>query len=125
MSMWYDDAGVRILKDSVSPAFTLIAVAKPWIVESPAPATSQSLSGSPVRVFSQAITLTTGGPQGLPAARPRLAGSTAAMTATTPITATRAHQARDVELSDERDTGPPSRSWAGGAVVPGPIRAYE
>jgi len=54
--MWYDDAGVRILKETVSPAFTLMAVAKPWIVESPGPPTSQSLSGSPVRVFSQATT---------------------------------------------------------------------
>ena len=30
--MWYDFAGVLILKLSVSPAFTLIDVAKPWIV---------------------------------------------------------------------------------------------
>src|ERR1700680_2215216 len=68
MSMWYELAGVLILKDSVSPAFTLIDAAKPWIVESPAPLTCQSLVGSPVKVFSQAITLTTGGPQGPAAA---------------------------------------------------------
>ena len=66
--MWYDVAGVLILKDSVSPTFTLIDVAKPWIVESPAPLTCQSLGGSPGKVFSQAITLTTGGPHGSAAA---------------------------------------------------------
>ena len=57
MSMWYELAGVLILKFSVCPAFTLIDVAKPWIVESPAPLTCQSLGGSPGCVFSQAITL--------------------------------------------------------------------
>src|SRR5260370_41775830 len=62
MSMWYDFAGVLILKDSASPAFTLMDVAKPWIVESPAPLTCQSLGGSPGKVVSQAITLVTGGP---------------------------------------------------------------
>ena len=45
--MWYDFAGVLILKFSVSPTFTLIDVAKPWIVESPVPLTCQSLAGSP------------------------------------------------------------------------------
>ena len=60
--MWYAFAGVLILKDSVSPAFTLIDVAKPWIVESPAPLTCQSLGGSPGCVFSHAITLDHGRP---------------------------------------------------------------
>ena len=69
--MWYDFAGVLILKDSVPPAFTLIDVAKPWIVESPIPFTFQSLGGSPGCVFSQAITLVTGGPHGLAAAAGR------------------------------------------------------
>ena len=64
--------GVLILKDSVWPTFTLIDVAKPWIVESPAPLTCQSLAGSPGSVFSQAITLTTGGPQGPAAAAGRV-----------------------------------------------------
>src|SRR5215469_7622650 len=68
MSMWYADAVVSILKDSVCPAFTLICVAKPWIVWSPAPFTCQSLGGSPGNVFSQAITLSTGGPHGPAAA---------------------------------------------------------
>src|SRR5262252_6374992 len=71
MSMWYELAGVLILKDSVCPAFTLIDVAKPWIVESPAPLTCQSLGGSPGCVFSQAITLVTGGPHGPAAAAGR------------------------------------------------------
>ena len=65
--MWYDVAVVLILKDSLSPTFTLIAVAKPWIVESPIPLTCQSLGGSPGSVFSHAITLVTGGPHGLAA----------------------------------------------------------
>src|ERR1700704_7131030 len=47
-----------------------MAVGNPCRVWSPAPATSQSLWGSPDAVFSQAITLTTGGPQGLAAAAP-------------------------------------------------------
>src|SRR5262249_37619461 len=68
MSMWYEEAGVSILKDSVCPAFRLIDVAKPWIVGSPAPLTCQSLGGSPGSVFSHAITLVTGGPHGSAAA---------------------------------------------------------
>src|SRR5579859_4036643 len=71
MSMWYDVAGVLILKLSVWPAFTLIEVAKPWIVESPMPLTCQSLGASPGKVFSQAITLVTGGPHGPAAAAGR------------------------------------------------------
>lgn len=55
--MWYDFAGVLILKDSVPPTFTLIDVAKPWIVESPIPFTDQSLDGSPGSWFSHAIVL--------------------------------------------------------------------
>src|SRR4051794_9249638 len=47
---------------------TLIDVAKPWIVESPAPVTCQSAGAVPASVFSQAITLTTGGPHGPAAA---------------------------------------------------------
>jgi hypothetical protein len=43
---------------------TLIEVAKPWIVESPAPLTCQALGAVPGREFSQAMTLTTGGPHG-------------------------------------------------------------
>ena len=55
--MWYEVAGVLILKDTVWPGVTLICVAKPWIEGSPAPFTCQSLGGSPGSVFSQAITL--------------------------------------------------------------------
>ena len=55
--MWYELAGVLILKDSVWPGVRLICVAKPWIEGSPAPFTCQSLGGSPGSVFSQAITL--------------------------------------------------------------------
>src|SRR5262249_7156810 len=57
MSMWYELAGVLILKDSVWPGVRLICVAKPWIVGSRAPVTCQSFGGSPGSVFSQAITL--------------------------------------------------------------------
>src|SRR5689334_17726631 len=73
MSMWYAVDGVLILNDSVWPAFTLIDVAKPWIAGSPAPLTCQSLAGSPGSVFSQAITLVTGGPHGSAAAGRALA----------------------------------------------------
>lgn len=62
--MWYELAVVLILKDSVWPGVRLICVAKPWIEGSPAPFTCQSLGGSPGSVFSQAITLVTGGPHG-------------------------------------------------------------
>src|SRR5437773_13356 len=71
MSIWYDVDGVSILKSSVCPTFTLIDVAKPWIAGSPAPLTCQSLAGSPGCVFSQAITLVTGGPHGSAAAAGR------------------------------------------------------
>ena len=65
-----------ILKLIVSPVLTLICVAKPWIVESPAPATSQSDVGVPGLVFSHATGLVTGVAQGSVAAWP-LAGSRA------------------------------------------------
>ena len=55
--MWYELAGVLILKNTVWPGVRLICVAKPWIEGSPAPVTCQSLGGSPCSVFSQAITL--------------------------------------------------------------------
>ena len=93
--MWYDFAGVLILKDSVCPTFTLIEVAKPWIVESPAPLGCQSLAGSPGKVFSQAITLVTGGPHGLAAA----AGRTPA---TTPTRKNRPRDAARVKLMTSR-----------------------
>jgi hypothetical protein len=48
-------APVSILKKMVSPRFTLIAVAKPWMVESPDPVTSHPVS--PVRQFSATIAL--------------------------------------------------------------------
>src|SRR5258707_8679600 len=82
MSMWYEAAGVLILKDSVWPTFTLIDVAKPWIVWSPSPLTCQSLGGSPGSEFSQAITLVTGGPHG-PAAKAGRAETTDSRAAST------------------------------------------
>ena len=69
--MWYLVDGVLILKLIVCPGVTLIDVPKPWIAGSPAPLTCQSLAGSPVCVFSHAITLVTGGPHGLAAAAGR------------------------------------------------------
>src|ERR1035437_3561099 len=54
---------------------------------SPAPLTFQSLGASPASVFSQAITLTTGGPHGLAATAgftQRTDGVRTARTATTP-----------------------------------------
>ena len=78
--MWYEVAGVLILKDSVWPGVTLICVAKPWIKGSPAPFTCQSLGGSPGSVFSQAITLVTGGPHGPVCARTLSAGRIASTT---------------------------------------------
>src|SRR5919197_1824540 len=80
MSMWYELAGVLILKDSVWPDVRLMCVAKPWIEGSPAPFTCQSLGGSPGSVFSQAITLVTGGPHGPLCARTLSAGRTVSIT---------------------------------------------
>src|SRR5215467_1297826 len=82
MSMWYDRDGVLILNDSLCPAFTLICVANPWIVESPAPLTCQSPGGSPGLVFSHAITLVTGGPHGPAAAAGRALTATSKPTST-------------------------------------------
>src|SRR4051794_33836794 len=90
MSMWYFVAGVLILKRTVSPGLTLIDVANPWIVVDPAPVTCQVLGASPGLLFSQAMTLVTGGPQGSAA---RAAGTPTAMarrSVTTPRTAMRA-----------------------------------
>ena len=52
------------LKPTVCPWSTLMSVAKPWIVEDPAPVMPHSLSGLPGRVFSHAIGLVTGASHG-------------------------------------------------------------
>src|SRR5437764_8337473 len=70
MSMWYAAWVELILKLTVWPTLTLIDVAKPCRVASPAPATSQSLWGSPAAVFSHAMAFTTGGPHGPAAEAP-------------------------------------------------------
>jgi hypothetical protein len=46
---------VLTLKDTVAPWFTLMDVAKPWIVESPAPLISHWLCGVPGRQFSASM----------------------------------------------------------------------
>src|ERR1700753_249727 len=63
MRMLYLLALVLILKDSVSPGLTLIAVAKPWMLSSPISSISQSPGGSPSLVFSQATGFVTGSAQ--------------------------------------------------------------
>src|SRR3954447_3255101 len=93
MSKWYELAVVLILKLTVSPGFTLIDVANPWIVWSPAPVICQSLVGSPCAVFSQAITLTTGGPQG-PAAEAAVLVTRGTSTVATSATAASAAMRR-------------------------------
>src|SRR2546423_1854502 len=100
MSKWYEVAGVLILKWTVSPGFTLISVENPWMVESPEPLIDQSLDGVPARVFSQAITFTTGGPQGL-AASTCIGGIEPAMELPTRSVATdtRARASRERRLS--------------------------
>src|SRR4051794_4694791 len=52
MSTWNAAAVVETLKWTVSPALTLICVAHPWIVASPAPLTSHVVRGVPGRQFS-------------------------------------------------------------------------
>src|ERR1700742_4036727 len=64
MVMLYLLALVLILKDSVSPGFTLIAVAKPWMLSSPIPSISQFAAGSPSFEFSQTIGFWIGSAQG-------------------------------------------------------------
>src|SRR5437763_605836 len=71
MVIVYARAGVLILNETVPPTLTLMSVANPWMVESPAVGPmSHWLGGVPGLVFSQAIGLITGGPQG-PAASTR------------------------------------------------------
>src|SRR3954453_11737377 len=60
MSSRYDRALFLTLKLSVSPALTLIWVAKPWMAVLPDPEMSQVLLGVPGLLFSQAIGLTSG-----------------------------------------------------------------
>src|SRR5882672_742884 len=88
MSMWYELAGVLILKLIAWPRLTLIEVAKPWIVGSPTPATCQSEGGSPGFVFSQATLLVTGAVQGSAAEAGPLACSTRIAAAATTISGT-------------------------------------
>src|SRR4051794_40344773 len=60
MSSRYELAVVVTLNRCGSPTWTLICVAKPWIVELPEPVTSQALLGLPALGFSQATGLITG-----------------------------------------------------------------
>src|SRR4051812_11132170 len=82
MSRRYDEASVSTLNPTVSPRLTLIAVAKPWIVGSPAPSTSHSSCGDPGRQFSASMPFA-GSPQDARAtggaARPKTAPRTAAI----------------------------------------------
>src|SRR3974390_2888039 len=66
MSMWYADAVVLILKCTLPPGFTLIAVEKPAIVGSlgGSPDMSSSQPEVPGLEFSHAMTLVTGRPHG-------------------------------------------------------------
>ena len=73
----------------VWPWSTLMSVAKPWMLGSPAPVTSHSEAGFPGRQFSATISLA-GGSQG-PAAP---AGSATAKTADTIVTTTSRTRAR-------------------------------
>src|SRR3954451_1486375 len=60
MSSRYDFAGVLTLNCTACPRFTLMSVAKPWMVELPAPEMSQVLCGVPGLEFSHAIGFTIG-----------------------------------------------------------------
>src|SRR5215831_6316376 len=86
MSMWNAAAVVETLKWTVSPAFTLICVANPWSVGSPAPLTSHVDCGVPARQFSAATGLA-GDVHGS-AAPARWLGATSPKAATKPATKT-------------------------------------
>src|SRR5262245_53020763 len=70
MSSRYDDAFVSTLKRIVWPLLTLMSVENPWIVELPAPATSHSLDGLPVLLFSHVMAFADGPVQGSGACAP-------------------------------------------------------
>jgi hypothetical protein len=55
---------VSILNRTVSPRFTLMLVANPWMLAEPAPATSHSPDGFPGFEFSHAMALAAAGTQG-------------------------------------------------------------
>ena len=57
MVIEYADAAVSILKRIGDPTLTLMSVAKPWIVSSPAPSTSHSDAGEPALLFSHEMAL--------------------------------------------------------------------
>src|SRR5438046_1137526 len=83
MSRRYAVEGVTTLKWTVWPLFTLMSVANPWMLGSPAPLTSHSLAGLPGLEFSHAIGFVMGGPQA-PCARAsdaKTSAKTAAMRA--------------------------------------------
>jgi hypothetical protein len=55
---------VLTLNRTVSPRFTLMFVANPWMLAEPAPATSQLPDGFPGFEFSHAMALAAAGTQG-------------------------------------------------------------
>jgi hypothetical protein len=61
--MEYDRALVLILNEIVPPWFTLMSVAKPWILVSPIPEIDHWLGSFPGLEFSQTMSFTTGGLQ--------------------------------------------------------------
>ena len=78
---------MSILKSICWPTLTLMSVAKPWMLSSPAPSMSHSLGGLPGLLFSQAILL----PPGRTGPWRRSAGSVVtnvSSAATTPVTMT-------------------------------------
>src|SRR5215213_6503000 len=83
MSSRYAPAVVLTLNETVWPLLTLMSVAKPWMLGSPAPPTSHSLAGLPGLEFSHTIGFTTGGSHG-PAA---LVGRVAAIASSKPAKA--------------------------------------
>jgi hypothetical protein len=57
MSILKESALVSTLKSIVPPRLTLMSVAKPWMLSSPAPFTSHSLARFPGKQFSATISL--------------------------------------------------------------------
>src|SRR4051794_19977974 len=115
MSSRYVLAAVLTLNDSVSPRFTLIWVAKPWIAAVPDPLTSHWLEGFPGFVFSHATDVGTA--HGSVAATARATTTGVSSAASSPATTSIALNRREADVLASTVAPvvvmrPPSRCWA-------------
>src|SRR4051812_32205487 len=118
MSSRYEVAVERTLNRWVSPALTLMSVAKPCSAVLPEPDTSQVLAGVPGLLFSQTTGLTTGAQGSAAAAGPAVTGTERPAATSARAKVDRHRRTRNVGMGEP----PPRRRASRTADFPGASR---